>query len=162
MRKTILLCVLAVGLALTGLSLATLGEAFADDAGVALDAGPGSGSGSAIQADDLDDPVLAPAAAFDDAKALHKIGWPLLLLGCLIMLTKGLRSAGKKWPWAWLSWINAGYRATALAGALTVGSAAFNTLALGGTWFAVLVAAGGALLMLFQPTPATPAPTQAA
>lgn len=155
MKKTLILVVFATGLALTGIAFVTAADAFAQtvDAGVMLDAGVGSGSGSAMPADVLDDPVTNPAAAFDDAKAMHKLGWPLLLLASLIMIAKGLLTAGKRWSWSWLKWLNTGVRAVAIAGVITVASAAFNTLALGGTYFAVMVAAAGALFTMIAPTP---------
>lgn len=149
MKKTALSVLIATALAAGGITCVSVANA--DDAGVVLDAGVGSGS--AMPADELDDPVTNPSAAFDDAKAMHKLGWPLLLLATLIMVAKGLLTAGKRWKWKWLTWLNTGVRAVAIAGVITVGSAAFNTLALGGTYVAVLIAAAGALFTLIAPTP---------
>lgn len=148
MKKTVITVLLAVGLALTGITLVTIGDAFAQP----IDAGPGSGSAVA-PADVLHDPVTDPVAAFDDARAAQKIGWPLALLACLIMVARAAQTAGKRWSWAWLKWLNTGVRAFVIAGVITVGSAAFNTLALGGTWYAVGLAAAVALLAVITPAP---------
>jgi hypothetical protein len=118
-------------------------------------AGTGSGSGSAVvaPADGLHDPVIAPVEAYDDFRAAQKIGWPLALLAALVMLTRGLATASTKWSISWLAFLSKGAAAVILAGLGTCGAAAFNTLALGGTWFAVATAAIGAALALIQPTP---------
>lgn len=128
---------------------------FAADA-PAITAGSGSGSGSAVPApaDQLHNPVDAPVAAYDDFKAAQKIGWPLALLAALVMLTRGIATAATRWSISWLAWLAKGAAATAISGAGAIGAAAFNTLALGGTWFAVAVAAMGALLALMTPKPA--------
>lgn len=119
-----------------------------------------SGSGSSspapviAPADKLRDPVSDPVGAFDDVRAARKLGWPLALLAVLIMVARGLQSAGQRWPNSrWLSWLNTGARAFVIAGAATVAAASFNTLALGGTWFAVAMAAVGAALALLAPKP---------
>lgn len=122
----------------------------------------GSDSSSApvlAPADKLHDPVLAPLEAMDDARAMQKLGWPLALLASLIMVARGLASAGKRWPSVrWLAWLNTGVRAFAIAGVATVAAAAFNTLALGGTWFAVAMAAAGAGLAMLVPSPPPKSP----
>lgn len=157
MKKTAILVLLSAGLATSGITCVSVANA--DDAGVVLDAGVGSGS-AALPADVLHDPVTHPQAAFDDARAAQKIGWPLCVLAVLIMLARGAQTAGKKWAWRWLAWLNTGVRAFVLAGIGTVGAAAFNSLALGGTWFAVALAAAASLLALMAPTP-KPASTPA-
>lgn len=128
--------------------------------------GSGSASSSAIAppsqpvvpADQLHDPVADPIKAFDDVRAAQKIGWPLALLATLVMAARGLSSAGKRWPSVrWLSWLNTGARAFVIAGLTTLSCAAFNTLALGGTWFAVAMAACAAFLTLVTPSPKTAA-----
>jgi len=130
--------------------------AFADSgAAVVAPATTGSGSGSQVApADQLHDPVVDPTAAFNDAMAMKKIGWPLALLASLIMLARGVQSAAKRWPDVKaVAWLGSGSRAFAIAGALTIGAAAFNVLAKGGTWYAVAIAAAGALFALLAPAP---------
>lgn len=142
-------------------SLYDVGRAQADNVALAdagataiTDAGAGSGSGSATPADKLHDPVAEPMAAFDDVVAMKKIGWPLALLGALIMLARGVQSAAKRWPTVKaLAWLGTGVRAFVIAGVITVSTASFNALATGGTWFAVAMAAFGAFLALLAPAP---------
>jgi hypothetical protein len=101
---------------------------------------------------ELHNPVTDPIAAFDDVKAAKKLGWPLALLALLIMLTRGLGTIGTRWgSMSWLAWLGKGSTAVIVSGVGTVATAAFNTLALGGTWFAVMMAAAGAFFALLAP-----------
>lgn len=116
-----------------------------------------------MTADKLHDPMVDPIGAFDDLKAAKKVNWPLALLAGLILLTKGLATASKKWPsFSGFSWLNKGKVAVVVAGILTVAVAAFNSLALGGTWFAVMSAAAATLFSLMVPTHTAPADPKAA
>ncbi len=102
----------------------------------------------------LHDPMLDPTGAFDDIRAAKKVNWPLALLAGLLIILKGMGSASKRWPKAKpLVWLNTGKAAFILAGFLTVGAATFNSLALGGTWFAVMSACAASLFSLMVPTP---------
>jgi hypothetical protein len=150
-------------------SLYELGRAHAQGTVAVVDAGvttPTTGSAAVVTpaspADKLHDPIAEPQQAFDDAVAMKKIGWPLLLIGALLMIARGMQSAGKRWPSVrWIAWLNTGPRAFAIAGLITVGSAAFNTLVGGGTWFAVATAAMAAGLAMMVPAPAPPKPAGA-
>lgn len=126
------------------------------DAGVDV---PPSGSGSsttpapAPPADQLHNPLTDPRAAWDDVKAAKKIGWPLALLAGLIMVARALGYAGDRWPKFKAFAKLGGITGTIVAGVSACGAAAFNTLALGGTWFAVAAAAVGAFFALLHPNP---------
>ena len=131
MRRTVTIACIAVALGLAGLSLV----AFADDGSgsAAAITAPATGSAAtAAPSDQLHDPLSAPAAAFDDLKAARKIGWPLAILAALVITAKLLSRLGGVW-----SKLGTGHAALAI-GALSAGScAAYNALALGGSWMAV-------------------------
>jgi hypothetical protein len=139
-------------LAVLALSLACVAGTTFVAAGIdAAHADIGSGS-SVTPADQLHDPVVDPLGALDDVRAAKKIGWPLALLAGLVMVVRGLQTAASRWPSVGaLAWLGTGVRAVVLAGVATVSAAAYNSLALGGTWFAVAVAAVGAALWLLAP-----------
>lgn len=124
----------------------------------AIDAGSATGSAIASPADQLPDLASNPTKAFDAEKAAYKLGWPLGLLAAIIMLGRGIGQAGRKL--AWLAWLNKGAAAVITAGAVTVAIAAFNALALGGTWYAAALASAAAGFALLkphvEPQPASP------
>lgn len=127
------------------------------DAGVAvIDAG-GSGSGSGVTAPSaaLHDPLEQPAAAWDDVKAARKTSWPLAVLAGAILLLRLAAGAAKRF--AWLSFLSKGKTAFGIAAGATVAAAAFDVLALGGSWVSVLTAAGAAVFALWKPTAAVKA-----
>lgn len=106
----------------------------------------------------LHDPLTDLGASIDDLAAARHVGWALATLGALIMLSRSLQVAGRRWPAVgWLAWLNTGSRGFALAGLAAVGAAAFDALALGGTWLAVAFAAFGSLLALLSPGAPLPA-----
>jgi hypothetical protein len=97
----------------------------------------------------LSDPTADPLGAIDDFEAARRHGWPVVVIGTAIMLALALRSIGKRWPGVgWIAWLNAGKRAFAIAGVITVGSAVFDVLVLGGTPYAAGWAGVMALLAL--------------
>ncbi len=109
--------------------------------------------------DKLHDPISEPAAAFDDLKAAKKQGWAAAILCALVLFTTAFARASTRWPssklFAWFA-----KRKTAIfviGGAGTVAAAAFNVLALGGEWTAVMWAGAGAALALIAPKHAPPA-----
>ncbi len=112
-------------------------------------ASAGSGSAVSLPSDQLPDAVSNPGKAFDAAKAAQKISWPLAVLAVIIMLGRGVGQLGKKL--SWLAWLNKGAAAVVMAGIVTVSIAAFNALASGGNWYAVLVAVAGAGFALLKP-----------
>ncbi len=118
-------------------------------------------SSAPVTADQLHDPAIQPVEAWDDAKAARKLGWPVALLAALIMLSRGIGTAGRNVPW--LGWLNKGRAAVIVAGVGTVATAGFNAVGLGGTWFAVLMAAAAAFFALIPPTSGpAPAPSSLA
>lgn len=116
---------------------------------IAGSATAGSGSAIASPADQLPDIYAHPGDAFDATKAAYKLGWPIALLAGIIMLGRGIGQAGKKL--AWLAWLNKGAAAVITAGVVTVAIAAFNALALGGTWYAAGLASAAAGFALMKP-----------
>lgn len=123
MRKTVLLVAVAVVLGITGLAL----TAFAD-------------SGSAVAApapvDALGDPLSAPAEAWSDLQAAQKVGWPLAILAGVVMLARLLGRLGGVW-----SRLREGKVALAIGALSATSCAAYNALALGGSWLAVAAGA---------------------
>lgn len=97
----------------------------------------------------IDDPLSAPSAAFDDLKAAKKTSWPLAVLAGLIMLLRTAAKVGAKY--AWFGWLAKGKAAVATAGLLVVATAAFDVLAMGGSWVSVLTAAAAAGFALLVP-----------
>lgn len=118
-------------------------------------AGAASPAPAPKPSDQLDDPLAAPGDAYADLVAAKRSGgWALALLAGLVMLTRTLA----RLPGAVGAWWRVGARATGLASAGAIGAAAFDALALGGTWIAVLFAAAGAGFALLAPVP-PPKPT---
>lgn len=106
-------------------------------------------------ADSLHNPVDDPLAAVNDVRQAKKQGWALAILAAVIMLTAGFAKASVKWPSApLLSTINKHKTVIFfVAGAGTVATSSYNALALGGSWYAVLMAAGGAVLAFISSLP---------
>jgi hypothetical protein len=120
----------------------------------------GSGSGSAASspastATTLHDPTTDPLGAISDARDAKSKGWPLLVLVVLIALTKSLSFVGGKLaPLG--KFLAKGKNAMIVAGVGTVLAACYNVLAAGGSWYAVLMAAGAAgLALISSHAPAT-------
>jgi hypothetical protein len=133
MRKTVLLVVVAVALALSGLAL----TAFADDGSGS--AAPDSGSAApnvSTPVDALGDPLSAPAEAWSDLQAAQKVGWPLAILAGVVMLARLLGRLGGVW-----SRLREGKVALAIGALSATSCAAYNALALGGSWLAVAAGA---------------------
>lgn len=118
----------------------------------------GSGSG-ARPSDELADPVEDPIGAVADARDAQRQGWPVFALVAIVMLSRGIGTAHRRWPASrWLAWLG-GKPALAVGGVGVVAGAAFDALVLSGSWWAALIAAAGAFLLLVSPEPApTPAP----
>jgi len=113
-----------------------------------------AGSGAVVvlppKAADLPNPAEHPVAAWDDAKAAKKTGWPLFVFACLVMLGKALaygREKLKSWPVVGkaAAWLSVGKRAMLVAGFGTVGAAGYDVLIAGGSLVAALFAAGVAV-----------------
>lgn len=117
-------------------------------------AGAGSATTPATKPSDaLANPVDDPLEAINNARQAFKQGWAVGLLAVLVMLTAAFARAGQKWPTAKpLAWIaKKKWALLAISGAGLVGAAAYNALALGGSPYAALLAAGGAVLALVMP-----------
>lgn len=87
-------------------------------------------------------PLDEPRAYVDTAASAKHIGWPLLVL---VILFPVLTVAGRKVPW-----LSTGYRALIVSGLAAGCAAAANAGFSGGSWYAMLTAAGGALLLAWQ------------
>jgi hypothetical protein len=103
--------------------------------------------------DQLHDPLTDLGGAIDDAEAARRQGWPILVLVGVVLVSRGLGTARRRWPGSRaLRWMSG------RAGLLTIGSgavaaAAFDAFVLGGSWFAAGYAALGAALALIDPGP---------
>ena len=163
---------LAVAFGLT--SPKELGAAHADspvlavvaDAGVPVDAAiplpPATGettvTTTTITSATLHDPTVDPLAAVDDVRAAKRHGWPAAVLAGSIMLALALRTAGKKWPTQrWILWLNTGKRAFVIAAVISVGSACFDAVVLGGTLMAIAFAGAFAFFALMNSSESKPA-----
>lgn len=119
-------------------------DADTPDAALVMDApGPAAGSAAPLPSDSLDNPIDAPKAAYDDARAAFKTNWALGILAALVMLCRGLQVAAQRHPTLpLLSKLAANARALFIVGAIaTVAVDAYNALYLGGSGWAVFFAA---------------------
>lgn len=96
------------------------------------------------------DPVVDPAAAFDSFRALYKIGWPITVIAGIAVLARLLGRFVPKFKFL------SGKPAAVIAVVAAVGAAAFDVLALGGSWGSVVMAAITSLLTLWNPAPVKP------
>jgi hypothetical protein len=97
----------------------------------------------------LADPTVAPIQAVSQLAQLEHVGWPLALLAVLIMLSRaGVALAPR---YALTAKLERGKRLMVVAGVGTVAAAAFNTVALGGSWTAALVGAAGVVFAMLSP-----------
>lgn len=124
-----------------------------------VDAGSAAGSGSATTptptpAEKLHNVVDDPLAAISDARALYKQGWAIFLLGLVVMTTATFARAAAKWPTVSLFAFFEKHKTVILvvSGIGATAAAAFNAIALGGTWFAAAYAALGAAFTMVAPT----------
>ncbi|MGE0206158.1 MAG: hypothetical protein AB7E70_19450 [Hyphomicrobiaceae bacterium] len=132
------------------------------DAGLALQppASDGSAALPALESkpsDALANPVDDPIEAYSDLKAAKRLGWAPFLLAIVVMLTAAFARAGQKWPTVKpLAWVaKKKWALLAISGAGLVAAASYNALALGGSAYAALLAAGTAVLALIRPTAPT-------
>jgi hypothetical protein len=153
------------------LGLSAVSPALADDApdGGAvivpafIDAGPppmldaGLVTAPAPPSAAVHDPAEAPLAAWDDAKAARKAGWPVLVFFVLVAISKALAYGREKLAAVPLIgklalWLSTGKRAVALAALGVVGVAGYDKLMSGGSLTSALVAAGVAASGLMHST----------
>ena len=108
-------------------------------------------------ADGLHDPLTAaPLDTWADlARAKSAGGWALALVAALVMVAR----TATRIPGAIGAWLGTGRRATIVAGVAAVAVAAYDVLAAGGTWAAVLLAVIGAALAAMHPVAPAPSPT---
>lgn len=108
------------------------------------------GTALAGPAIELADPIVAPTDAYADLIAAKRSGgWALALLAGLVMLSR----VAARIPGSIGEWLRTGPRATIVAAVAAISVAAFDALALGGGWGAVLFAAVGAGFALLAPVP---------
>lgn len=101
--------------------------------------------------------ISNPIAAWDDARAAHKVGWPLAVFAVLVMFTKGLAYGKNKLSAVPLlgrlaRWLSVGRRAMAVAAVGTFGSAGYDVMIGGGSVVAAMIAGGIAAAGLLSPT----------
>jgi hypothetical protein len=118
------------------------------DAGSAATPAP-----AAKPADQLPNPVDDPLAAIETFKAQKKQGWAAGILAAVVMLTMGFSRAAAKWPTSRLfAWFAKNKTAIYIVSGLGVTSAAaFNAIALGGTWMAAVWSAVAAFFTMADP-----------
>ncbi len=107
---------------------------------------------SAPQAPELHNPITHPAAALSDLQQAKKSGWALALFALLVMFTRAGVHASSQFKS--LAFLAKGRTHIVFAAVGALGLAGYNALALGGSLYAALIAAGGALLYAVLPTPA--------
>jgi hypothetical protein len=115
--------------------------AVADGSGSALAEGSAAGSASAppaaTPADELHDPIAAPAQAWDDVKAAKKVGWAVLVFAVLTMMAK---LAGRMKTVKFFAPLGKGKVAVVIGALGALGASCYNAAAEGGAWTAMLVA----------------------
>jgi hypothetical protein len=132
-------------------TFAVLSTAFAQAVDAPLAIGSGSSVVDAPQAPDLHNPITHPAAALSDLQAAKKSGWALALFALLVMLTRaGVHLSAQ---YKSLAFLAKGRMHIVFAAIGALGVAGYNALALGGSLYAAVIAAGGALLYAILPTP---------
>ena len=121
-------------------------------------AADGSGSGSVTipvptPADQLDNPLTNPVAAYDDLKAAKRIGWGVLVLAVLVMASRLLGMLGGVF-----AFLKKGRVSLVVAAVGTFAVTAYNALLLGGTWMAAVAAAIVAGAAAWDAVSKTPSP----
>lgn len=152
--KSLAILSIALGILAFGCAMAQADAGVPVDAGLVLDAG--APPDASLPSDQLADPIADPVGAVGDSRDAVSKGWALGILAILVTLVKGLTSAGKKWPTVGvLRWLRENQAAVLVSGCLGVAIVgAYNALALGGSGWAVLYAAAGAVFLFMQsPTP---------
>lgn len=120
----------------------------------------------------LHDPFEDPIAAWSDAQNLRKAGWPFLVFGGLLGVSKALAYFSLKLRnvpvfGVVAKWLAVDKRVVWVAGIGAIGAAGYDVLLQGGTWVAAAFAGVAILIGLVHPTttakPATqPQPSSAA
>ncbi len=163
-HRTILSLLIVAGALLVSLGLCSfkdLGTAHADTPAM-LDAGPGAGSGSATAPTTatIKDPSVDPAGYISQLENAKKNGWGVVVLVVVFGLCEIAAAAGKNI--AWLAWLGKGRLSIAIGGAAAISMTSINSLAAGGTWMSVGVAALGAVFLYLHPAAKDVAVAQAA
>ena len=99
----------------------------------------------------LHDPIANPAAALSDLQQAKKSGWALALFALLVMATRAGVHASTQFKS--LAFLAKGRTHIVFAAVGALGIAGYNAIALGGSLYAGLLAAGGAVLYAVLPTP---------
>lgn len=105
----------------------------------------------------LHDPIAQPLEAIGDLRQAKRQGWALLAFAVLVMLTRVGVVASQRYKS--LAFLAKGHVHLALAATAAFSLAAYNALALGGSLYAALIAAGGVALYAILPQPKTNATT---
>lgn len=133
-------------LAIALLTVAMPVVALADDAGIpAPPPTPGDPPPPEVKpSSTLHDPTTAPVAAWDDAKAARKVGWPALVFALATMLAIAVGTLGKNLKQ--LAWLNKGRWAVVVGGVAACGAAGYDAAMGGGSLVALGLALWGAFL----------------
>jgi hypothetical protein len=92
-------------------------------------------SPSMAPADRLRDPLSEPKAVVDDLKAAKRMGWGVLALAILVVVTRLLGRLG-----GWFAVLRKGKVSLVVASVGAFAVTAYNAIMLGGTWMAALAA----------------------
>lgn len=87
-------------------------------------------------------PLDEPRAYLDTAATAKRDGWALLV----VVLAFGILTGVSRW----VAWLRSGWRALAVSTGIATTAAAANAGFLGGSWTAMLTAAGAALMLAWQ------------
>ncbi len=99
----------------------------------------------------IDDPTVAPGAAWDDVKAARKVGWAATGLVAVRMLLFVVAWLGSKKQWKLTEPLRRNKVAWLVAAVPVVVAAAYDALMLGGSILAALTAAGAAAFAVLDP-----------
>jgi hypothetical protein len=88
------------------------------------------------------DPLTEPRAYLDTAASAQRLGWVVLVLVLAFAVLRALTR--------WVPWLREGWRVLVVSTVLASMAAACNAAFLGGSWWAMAMAAGGAAMLALQ------------
>lgn len=112
---------------------------------------PATETSTAKPSDTIHDPTTEPGASWDDVKAAKKTGWAAAIFVVLLMLA---RLAGKAKSTPWLAWLGRGRTAVLVGGVGAVAAGCYDAAVGGGSWVAIMTAAGIAFAAYWNSHPA--------